>query len=581
MSTNKALKFFFRSTGAGRHTMAAIFAVSIVSAAVNALMSMTLLPLVDTAMLTKQGIDWRYAVIFIAATVLNGVLKYTRKMGYSAISADCEQHISKKLTGSLLDKDISYFEKNKEGEMAALIGKRIRDYKNFISENLENFIFEPFNFLFIFIGVLIVDARVGLVIICVILISAWIHSKFGNRVAHSAQKAYEAQNDVMGYQKEIIEDYENIRMGRIVGYILHTYHKKSEASLDVQNALTKENQRAYIPALLNEYIPTIILLLTAIVEVPRHQMSYGVFAAMLALINGISLPFTNYLRSFTKLKRQVPFMQKIMEVYNDTESACQDNTPALQSPASQAPLGYSESTDIVKLSQVTFQYMEMPEILHNIDINIKKNEKIAIIGESGCGKSTLLKLILGFYKPASGTVEVFGKQAFLNQSSIWEHTAYVDNENFLFDGDLTYNITLLERRLTREENKRYLHICASMGIDKFTVENGSLEQFGKNLSGGQRLKVSLARALFSNAKLLILDEPTASFDTEAEEVLCHLLNAMEAAVILTTHRMKLLQSCDRVYKLDNRGLRAVKKGAGGRKHDESEKNECQTVNKKL
>lgn len=550
MSTREALKFFFRSTGAGRRTMAVIFIVSIISAAAHAVMSMVLLPLVNGSMLDEKGIDWMYAGLFIGAVALDGVLKYIRKMGFSAISVDCGLHLSNHLTGSMLDKDISYFEQHKEGEMAAFIDKRVRDYKNFMVGNLENFIFEPFDFLFIFIGVLIVDARVGAMIIGVIFISAFINFKFGNRIAHSAKKAYEAQNHVMGYQKEIVEDYENIKMGRIVGYILRTYHEKLEASLSVLNVLTKENQRAYIPALLNEYLPIIILLLTAIIEVPRHRMSYGTFTAMLALISGISLPFTNYLRSFTNLKRQIPFMQEIIEV--------QDEEAAFQRPPRREHSSYmSDAQEAVKLSQVTFGYEGMPEILDRIDMKVRVNEKIAIIGESGCGKSTLLKLILGFYVPASGTAEVFGENASSSQQSIWGQIAYVDNENFLFDGDIRYNITLLERELTKEENARYLRICKSMGIDRFTEGKGSLEQFGKNLSGGQRLKVCLARALFSDARLLILDEPTASFDTEAEEVLCRLVRDMEVTVILTTHRMKLLQSCDRVYKLEHKSLHIV------------------------
>ena len=309
--------------------------------------------------------------------------------------------------------------------------------------------------------------------------------------------------------------------------------------LEKQNILTKESQWAYIPALLNEYLPTIIFLLLAVFKISKGELTYGGFASLLSLISGVSLPITYYLRSFTRLKEQFPFIQKMQKLLLEEDDKTDNETIS----------DTANIQNMVAFQNVSFSYDGKNMCIDNVSCTIKKGEKVGIIGASGAGKSTIIKLIMGFYRPDLGEVKTLGENAFLNQRKIWERVAYVDNENFLFDGTIEYNITLKDERLTEEERERYGEICNMLHISDMEKENRDIKQFGKNLSGGQRLRISLARALYRRADLLVLDEPISSFDSETEKLVTELLKKIEETVILTTHRMGLLSICDRIISL--------------------------------
>lgn len=99
-------------------------------------------------------------------------------------------------------------------------------------------------------------------------------------------------------------------------------------------------------------------------------------------------------------------------------------------------------------------------------------------------------------------------------------------------------------------------------------EERDIKQFGRNLSGGQRLRISLARALYRRAELLVLDEPSSSFDSQTEKLVIELLKEIDSTVILTTHRMGLLDICDRVISLKDGGIQVIEK-VGEEKNEEN------------
>ncbi|RRD39657.1 ATP-binding cassette domain-containing protein [Leptotrichia sp. OH3620_COT-345] len=126
----------------------------------------------------------------------------------------------------------------------------------------------------------------------------------------------------------------------------------------------------------------------------------------------------------------------------------------------------------------------------------------------------------------------------------------MDNNIYLFDSTVKYNVTLLDRELTEEEKVKLEKITKALNMKELVEKNASLKQFGANLSGGQKLKISIARALFKNTELLILDEPTASLDKDSEELLCNLLSKIQATVLIVTHRPEILKICNKVYEIN-------------------------------
>jgi len=207
--------------------------------------------------------------------------------------------------------------------------------------------------------------------------------------------------------------------------------------------------------------------------------------------------------------------------------------------------------DIV-FKNVSFSYEEQNyKALNNLNLSIKKGEKVGIIGKIGSGKSTLSKLILNLYSPQNGSVLVDGSDVRqIDPVDLRRSIGYVPQEPFLFLGTVKDNITIGENFASDED---ILEASKIAGLDKFIGKHESgfdmmVGERGYGLSGGERQAITLARAIISRPNFLILDEPTNSMDLQSErEFINNMKNVIEdKTVIIMTHKMSILDLVDRV-----------------------------------
>lgn len=203
---------------------------------------------------------------------------------------------------------------------------------------------------------------------------------------------------------------------------------------------------------------------------------------------------------------------------------------------------------VLFFDQVFFRYNETP-ILNNVTFSIDKGEFVGIIGPNGGGKTTLLKLIMGFLKPLSGKIKVFGKEEGEKSQKI----AYVP-QNLRYDREFPISVKELVL-LGRLEHLPWFgkfsgkdHKEAREALEKVGIRDLENEAFGK-LSGGQQQRALIARALASKPKLLLLDEPTANVDAKAESDIYALLQTLKGSmtILIVTHDLKIaVEQVDRV-----------------------------------
>ncbi len=539
MNIVKAFRFILRSGQIKKLYVAGILALCMITAFIQVSMNLILIPLIDRT-IGVGAIETDCLFMYACAVFMYACFKNIRRLCISRICIDSENYLACAVVRKLGKISMKYFFRVGEGEVTGLLNTRIKAYRSFLSAHLENFLYEPFVFCFTFIAFCRLDLKIAMTMFIVIMVSSFMNLIFGEQIARSSAEVYAAGNAVQNYQKEIVEDYDNICMSGIRRHVLNMHQRKTAVLLEQENVLAKKEAWAYVPALLNEYFPTVVFLMFSAFWVCSGQMTYGTFVSMLAMISNVSLPITYYLRSFTRLKEQYPFMEAMESLFLEEEIAqgvCQEKEKV-------------QSETIVSLQHVKFSYDMEKCVLGDVSIDVKKGEKLGIIGESGAGKSTILNLILGFLKPSGGSVLVFGEEAFHEQRIIWQKIAYVGNENYLLEGTVKYNITLKQSDHTAPEEERYWEICERLGIAEIAAEREDVAQFGSNLSGGQKLRICLARAIFKKAELLILDEPAASLDMETAAVVLEVLKELNVTVILTTHWMGLLEICDRVVRVD-------------------------------
>ena len=234
--------------------------------------------------------------------------------------------------------------------------------------------------------------------------------------------------------------------------------------------------------------------------------------------------------------------KSILDLYGDILSPKKENWPKLNG-------------DIV-FKNVDFYYIEGEQVLKNFNLNIKRGEKIALVGETGSGKSTIVNLICRFYEPINGEISIDGVN-YKERSLSWlqSNLGYVLQTPHLFSGTIMQNIRYGNLDASDEEVKNAAKIVnADSFIDKLE-QNYSTEvgEGGNRLSTGEKQLISFARAVLADPKIFILDEATSSIDTETEKIIQEAIDKVlkNRTSFIIAHRLSTIRSADRILVIKN------------------------------
>ena len=209
----------------------------------------------------------------------------------------------------------------------------------------------------------------------------------------------------------------------------------------------------------------------------------------------------------------------------------------------------------IELSHVTFRYeQDDPAVLDDLSLKIHSGEYVAIVGRSGCGKSTLVRVLLGFETPESGTVSYDGvDMSRINLRSLRRRIGTVLQDGKLFAGDLYSNIVISAPWLSMEDAWEAAE-KADIAEDIRQMPMGMRTQLSEGsggISGGQKQRLMIARAIAHRPAILILDEATSALDNLTQKAVTDSLNGMHCTRIVIAHRLSTIRECDRIIALDH------------------------------
>jgi len=208
----------------------------------------------------------------------------------------------------------------------------------------------------------------------------------------------------------------------------------------------------------------------------------------------------------------------------------------------------------IELESVSFRYSEnMPYILNNLSFKIRPGQYVALVGRSGCGKSTLMRVLLGFEKPEKGSIFYDGRDiSSMDLKSLRSKIGVVMQNDALFVGTIFSNIALCAPGLTVDEAWEAARMAgiaediAAMPMGMNTV----ITEGGRGISGGQRQRLAIARAIAQKPSILMFDEATSALDNLTQKQVSDSLAALECTRIVIAHRLSTIRECDRVIVLD-------------------------------
>ena len=272
------------------------------------------------------------------------------------------------------------------------------------------------------------------------------------------------------------------------------------------------------------------------------------FSSYAGMIFGPLMALMNFPRQFMHMMTSLTRVYEIMDETVDVENGKQE-----------APFKIEGTIDI---NHVSFGYDDAREVLRDVDLHIRPGEFIGLVGKSGVGKSTLINLIMRMYDVDEGSICIDGVDIReLSQENLRSQMGVVLQENFLFTGSIWQNLTYAKPNATREE---VIRAAKAAGAHEFIIRlpdgyNTYVGERGHTLSGGERQRISIARALLHDPKILILDEATASLDTETEKLIQDALAALSSGrtTIAIAHRLSTLRNATRLVVLDKGGVAEV------------------------
>jgi ATP-binding cassette subfamily B protein len=284
-----------------------------------------------------------------------------------------------------------------------------------------------------------------------------------------------------------------------------------------------------------------LILVLGVAQVRAGELTVGVLLVVLTYVSSLYDPIRSLTRLSSVLARAAASGERLQEILS-AEEIVTDAPSAVPAP---------EGACSLSLHRVTFGYHSEVPVLRELSLEIAAGATLCIVGPTGAGKSTLLSLLLRLYDPVEGTVRMAGRDLReFTLRSLRGRVAVVPQDAWILDGTIADNIRFGHSLANDEEVRAagrtaLVHEFASRFPDGYDTVVG---ESGCRLSGGQRRRIALARALLRDARVLLLDEPTSGLDAESEATIMRSLRRVAAGrtVVIVSHRLGLAAVADRV-----------------------------------
>lgn len=295
-----------------------------------------------------------------------------------------------------------------------------------------------------------------------------------------------------------------------------------------------------------ELVGGIVILWAGGVSVIHGEMTMGALITFNSLLVYFLDPIKNLINLQPQVQTAVVAADRLGEIL-DLEAEKSQNEQKKMNPESLA--------GDIEIKNVDFRYGTRRLVLEDIDISIKKGQRVAFVGESGSGKTTLSKLLLHMYTPEKGEILINGNNIEdIQIECLRERIAYIPQETFLFSGSILENLSLGLDDATMDDIIEASKIAQAHDfINELPLRYETrLEENGANLSGGQRQRLAIARAMLKKPDILILDEATSNLDSITERALDRTINefSKDVTTIFIAHRLSTIKNCDKIFVME-------------------------------
>ncbi|MFC1510093.1 ABC transporter ATP-binding protein [Candidatus Omnitrophota bacterium] len=491
-----------------------------------------------------------FPIVFLGGMLLKHVITFIYQYLMNLLSQRVMRDIRNKLFDHIQNLSLDYFSKKRTGELVSRITNDVNVVENAVSYGLIDLFRQTFMIIMYVFTAFFIHPKAALIIFCVFPFIGFPMSKIGRRLKKLSQGTQEKMADINSH---LLETISGIKLVKVFCNEKYEVERFKSFNYDYFKLRIKSIKRLLAISPISELfgaICAVTVLLWLGRDVLEGEMSVGFFSMFLGAIMSIISPVK-------KLGNVNALIQQALSA-NERIYAVLDSVPSVQEKEGAIALG--ELSEVIKYDHVDFHYDEESDIvLTDINFEVKKGELVAIVGPTGTGKSTLVNLIPRFYDPCKGVVTIDGVNLKdVTFKSLRDQIGVVTQEMILFNDTVKYNIAYGHQEATDAQieeaaKKAFAHRFIEKMPDGYNTVIGDR---GFRLSGGEKQRLAIARAILSNPSLLILDEATSQLDSESEKFVQEALDKLMQGrtVIAIAHRLSTVRKADKIIVIDRGGI---------------------------
>jgi ATP-binding cassette, subfamily B, bacterial MsbA len=490
------------------------------------------------------------AFALVAATILKGILDYagTYLVNYAGFGMITD--LRNDLYNSILRRSAAFYQKHTTGSLVSTIVNDIERVQFAMSNVLAEFLQQLFTLIFIAVVVVLLGGKLAWVLLLFVPVIIYSAGKIGRRVRHTTRRGQDKLADIQNILHESITGNRIVKAFSMESWEITRFRKAAQR-------LFRANLRSVAAAAISSPLMDIfgaiaiaLLLLLGRDRINHHIFTAGTFLAFIVAVFKLYDPVRKFALFNNNFQQALGASSEIF-TFMDTEDDVREKPGARPLPA------FANS---IRFENVCFSYdgngEEAREILHDISLEVRSGEVLAVVGSSGAGKSTLVHLIPRFFDVTAGRLLIDGRDVRdTTLASLRSQIGVVTQETVLFNDTLRNNIAYGQPHISQKA----VEAAASAALaHDFITElpagyDTMIGERGVRLSGGERQRIAIARALLKNAPILILDEATSALDSESESLVqAALQNLMTGrTVFVIAHRLSTVRRADRIVVLEN------------------------------
>jgi subfamily B ATP-binding cassette protein MsbA len=489
------------------------------------------------------------AFALVASTVLKGICDYAGTYLVNHAGFGMITDLRDDLYNAIMRRSAAFFSKHTTGTLLSAIVNDIERVQYAMSTVLAEFLQQFFTFLSVAAVVVVLGGELAWVLLLFVPVIIYSSRKIGSRVRSTTRQGQDKLAEIQNILHETITGNRIVKAFNSEKWEISRFRGAARR-------LFRANLRSVAATAISSPLMDVVgsvgialLLLLGRGRIAHNQMTPGVFVAFITAVFSLYNPVRKFALFNNNFQQALGASSEIFK-FMDVEDEVREKPRARRLPA---------FSNTVQFDHLSFTYggeSEDARVLHDINLEVRRGEVVAIVGSSGSGKSTLVHLIPRFFDPSEGRLLIDGYDLReVTLASLRQQVGIVTQETVLFNDTVRNNIAYGQPNVALKEVEAAARAALAhdfiralpAGYDEVIGERGV------RLSGGERQRIAIARALLKNAPILILDEATSALDSESEALVQSALHNLMSGrtVFVIAHRLSTVRRADRIVVIEN------------------------------